>query len=119
MVSPIVPQSPRQRQNNLSHPAGELKPGDRIVGLDPRESVAVTALRLTGRQEKPRNLAVSHSLTDPSHRYVTTRGVPHRWLPSKTLVGTALHRMAGNRRIWHDCLELRMLYDTMQFPTKH
>ena len=39
--------------------AGELKPGDRIVGLDPRESVAVTALRLTGRQEKLYNLRVA------------------------------------------------------------
>jgi hypothetical protein len=29
--------------------AGELKPSDRIVVLDPRESVAVTALRLTRR----------------------------------------------------------------------
>jgi intein/homing endonuclease len=44
--------------------AGELKPGDRIVGLDLRESVAVTALRLTGRQEKPHNLAVADNLTD-------------------------------------------------------
>jgi hypothetical protein len=43
---------------------GELKPGDRIVGLDPRESVSVTALRLTGRQEKPHNLAVADNLTD-------------------------------------------------------
>ena len=39
--------------------AGELKPGDRIVGLDPRESVSVTALRLTGRQEKLYNLRVA------------------------------------------------------------
>ncbi|MEJ5276035.1 MAG: Hint domain-containing protein [Thermogemmata sp.] len=39
--------------------AGELKPGDRIVGLDPRESVAVTALRLTSRQEKLYNLRVA------------------------------------------------------------
>ncbi|MEJ5276037.1 MAG: polymorphic toxin-type HINT domain-containing protein [Thermogemmata sp.] len=39
--------------------AGELKPGDRIVGLDLHESVAVTALRLTGRQEKLYNLRVA------------------------------------------------------------
>ncbi|MEJ5277467.1 MAG: polymorphic toxin-type HINT domain-containing protein [Thermogemmata sp.] len=39
--------------------AGELKPGDRVVVLDPRESVAVTALRLTGRQEKLYNLRVA------------------------------------------------------------
>jgi hypothetical protein len=39
--------------------AGELQPGDQLVGLDSQEHVTVTALRSTGRLEKLYNLRVA------------------------------------------------------------